>query len=446
MQEVYNFLNSLNINKNDTLIVGVSYGPDSMFLLYLLKTYFKDNRVVCAHVHHNHRKESDEEEKELKKYCIDNDIIFEYMKIESYTNDKFTEEEARSKRYEFFEELLRKYNSKYLFTAHHGDDLIETVLMRLVRGSSINGYAAISLVSNRDNYKLVRPLLYLTKDDILKECKENNIPFAIDITNLSDEQTRNRYRNNVLPFLKKENKGVHKKFLDFSSKLKEYNDFVNMYVDDIFERIVSDNIIDINKLLNEKDLIIKKVLEKFLYFNYGNDIKLISDKNVDLIIKMMKSNKSNDVIIMPKKKSIIKSYNKLYFDNNTEYNDYCMLLDDYTLLPNNYVIRRVDKRDNNSNYITLLNSKEIKMPLYVRNRLDGDKIEILNMSGSKKVKDIFIDEKIDKTLRKNYPVVVDSNGTILWIPGIKKSKYDKSKKGNYDIILKYDKEVYNESK
>ena len=115
MNEVYNFLKSLNIAKEDTLIVGVSFGPDSMFLLDLLKNKYKDNKIVCAHVHHNHRKESDMEALKLEEYCNKNNIVFEFYKIDKYTNNKFTEEEARHRRYYFFEKLINKYNSKYLF-------------------------------------------------------------------------------------------------------------------------------------------------------------------------------------------------------------------------------------------------------------------------------------------------------------------------------------------
>ena len=85
-------------------------------------------------------------------------------------------------------------------------------------------------------------------------------------------------------------------------------------------------------------------------------------------------------------------------------------------------------------------SSSIKLPLYVRNRVSGDKISVLNMDGTRKLKDIFIDEKIDKYEREIYPVVVDSLGNIVWLPGLKKTKYDRSKEGKYDIILKYCKE------
>ena len=112
-------------------------------------------------------------------------------------------------------------------------------------------------------------------------------------------------------------------------------------------------------------------------------------------------------------------------------------MEDKVLLPNNYTIERINTLDDTSNFVTAFSSKEISLPLYVRNKKDGDKIEILGLGGNKKIKDIFIDEKVDVSKRKNYPVVTDSNDSILWLPGLKKSKYDKSKNGKYDIILKY---------
>ena len=206
MKDVYKFLDSLHIKKEDIITVAVSYGPDSMFLLDLLKNKYKENKIICCHVHHNHREESNLEKDALEKYCMKNNIIFEFMKIDKYKNNKFTEEEARKKRYEFFDKVLKKYNSKYLFTAHHGDDLIETILMKISRGSSLKGYSGINLISKRDSYSIIRPLLYLTKDDINKACIKENIPFAVDNSNTSDEYKRNRYRKYVLPKLKDENK------------------------------------------------------------------------------------------------------------------------------------------------------------------------------------------------------------------------------------------------
>ena len=93
-----------------------------------------------------------------------------------------------------------------------------------------------------------------------------------------------------------------------------------------------------------------------------------------------------------------------------------------------------------NNYVCHLNSEEISLPLYVRNRKDGDYIEVLNLNGKKKIKDIFIDEKVPKGKRNNYPVVVDREDNVVWLPGLKKSKYDSLKTGKYDIILWYSEE------
>lgn len=439
MKEVFHFLDTLKIKDGDTIVVGVSYGPDSMFLLDLLKKKYVDNKIVCAHVHHNHRKESDEEARLLKEYCTNNDITFEMMKIESYTNDNFTEEEARIKRYNFFDGLMLKYNSKYLFTAHHGDDLSETILMRLVRGASISGYIGIKLESKRSNYEIVRPLLFLTKEDILSYCKDKKIPYAVDKSNESDLYTRNRYRNGVLKLLKKENKNVHEKFLKFSNELQEYENYIENVVNNNFEAIVNDGILNLDELSKMDDLIKKKIVEKFLLKEYREDIKEIDTKHLNAILEMINSDKSNTKLSMPLRKDIVKSYNKIYFDKTREYNSYCYVFDDFLEIPFGYV-KKIDKLTDTSNYTAAFNSDEISLPLYVRSKLDGDKMEVLNLNGSKKIKDIFINEKLDLSKRDNYPVLVDSIGRILWLPGIKKSKYDKSKTGNYDIILKYYKE------
>ena len=91
----------------------------------------------------------------------------------------------------------------------------------------------------------------------------------------------------------------------------------------------------------------------------------------------------------------------------------------------------------NSNYTLKINSKEIKMPIHIRNKQPGDKITLKGLNKSKKIKEIFINEKIPKEKRNTWPVVTDDNGQIIWLPGLKKSKFDKSNNENYDIIMRY---------
>ena len=161
---------------------------------------------------------------------------------------------------------------------------------------------------------------------------------------------------------------------------------------------------------------------------------------------MIKSDKKNTFIDLPGNIKLIKKYEYLEFkydDNKTV--DYKIELDNSNKLPNGYKIDIVETADSNSNYICRLNKDDITLPLYIRNRIDGDKIEIKNLNGSKKVKDIFIDKKINLEERNMWPIVVDANNVVVWLPGLKKSKFDKQKSQKYDIILKYYKEEeYNE--
>ena len=214
MKDTFNFLKEL-LDKESSIVIACSGGPDSMCLLHVINS-LKENlnlTIICAHVNHGLRIESENEAKFVKDYCDKNNIIFEYMKIEKYKNNKFSEEEGRQKRYLFFESVIDKYKASYLMTAHHGDDLIETILMRIVRGSNLKGYAGINRISKNDKYSILRPLLNLNKEDILKYLKKNDIKYVIDNSNDDEKYSRNRYRKRVLPFLKHEDKNIHLKFI-----------------------------------------------------------------------------------------------------------------------------------------------------------------------------------------------------------------------------------------
>jgi tRNA(Ile)-lysidine synthase len=170
---------------------------------------------------------------------------------------------------------------------------------------------------------------------------------------------------------------------------------------------------------------------------------LIESKHVDIIINSIFDDKSNVEISLPNEITMQRSYDVLMVKNKVFSDDYKIELKRETVFPFGRILA-LDETDKTDNYVCHLNSKKIKLPLYVRNKQDGDYIEILNLNGKKKVKDIFIDEKIDKNIRNTYPVVVDSEDNIIWIPGIKKSKYDSLKTGKYDIILWYSEEENNE--
>ncbi len=440
MNKVYDYLiNEIKLGNNDTIVVGCSGGPDSMALMYILMDIRKkiDIKIICAHVNHNVRIESKEEEKFLQEYCDANDIAFEAMTIEKYGDDNF-HNQARKIRYQFFDEIIEKYNAKYLMTAHHGDDLMETILMRIVRGSTLKGYAGFEKKVEKDNYTLVRPLIFVTKQELEDFDKEKNIPYVIDKSNFKGKYTRNRYRKTVLPFLKEEDPNVHNKFLKFSDTLIEYNNYIDKVLKREINRVYKDNVIDIDLFLENDLLIQKKIIFYIFEHLYQDDLYQINMTHVMEVINLMNSKHSNSSINLPGNYKAIKAYNELKISEEIDFiNNYEVEINEYVELPNNHTIKRVDEEEKNDNNVCRLLTNEITLPLYVRTRTLGDKMLLKKLNGKKKLKDIFIDAKVPINERDSWPVVVDSKNQILWIPGIKKSKFSKQKNENYDIILKY---------
>ena len=440
MEKVLLYLENLLKNK-DCIIVATSGGPDSMCLLHLL-CELKEKlslKLIVAHVNHKLRSESEEEALFVHKVCLENNIIYEYMEILEYNDDNL-ENDARIKRYEFFDKLANTYHAKYLMTAHHGDDLMETILMRLTRGSSLKGYSGFKKELKEKNYTIIRPLITETKKDIEEYMNNHHYKYYIDKSNFSDKYTRNRYRMHVLPFLKKEDPKVHCKFLKFSEELMEANNFIESYVKKLISQISDKNGIKIDELLKLDKFLLKKIVEYTLSQIYIDDLFLINDKHTNLIIGLIKSDKSNNKVNLPNNYLGIKSYNYYKIVKINKEDSYEYILKDELILPNHMVIKKLMEKIGKSNYIIRLNSKDIKLPIIVRSRQMGDKIEVKNLGGSKKIKDIYIDEKIPVEKRKEIPIVTDSNNTILWLPGVKKSKFDVESNGMYDIILSYEEE------
>ncbi len=423
--------------KNKTVIVSCSGGPDSMALLSIVNNIKDTNnvKVVVAHVNHKVREESDEEAQMVEEFAKQNNDIFELYEIKEYHDKTNFHEDARKIRYKFLKELKDKYNADYLLTAHHGDDLTETVLMRITRGSNLKGYIGFKEESDWENIKLLRPLIRRTKKYLEQYNIENNIPYRIDKTNYSDEYTRNRYRNEIIPLLKKEDENIHLKYLKLSTELNKYYQFVKELVKKEEKNIADDdgNII-VSKLLNLPSLYQEVLIGEMIADIQLNDYLPLNDSLFNDMLNVIKSSKTNALINLPNNYVFGKEYDKLVFKkkvDSVESIDY-ILENDY--IGNTFDIIFTDEFDSSNNCIAL-SKNDIKLPLKLRNRKNGDTIEVLNLNGKKKVNDIFIDSKVPSNKRNIYPLLVDSNDNILWIPGIKKSKFAKAKNEKYDIIL-----------
>lgn len=417
---------------NNFIVVGVSSGPDSMCLLNLLEQ--KTKKIVVCHINHNVRKESAIEEEYLKDYCTKHNLIFESMKITKYAETNF-ENEARKKRYNFYEKILSKYHSNKLFLAHHGDDQIETILMKIVRGSNLEGYAGIKEVSNVKNYQILRPLLKVTKEDIIKYNKSHNITYFVDSSNTNTDYTRNRYRKKILPILKEEDINVHKKFLKYSNTLLEYDNYIKSLVKKNINSIYINNIIYIDELLKLDNFLIKNTLYYILNDIYSNESNIVTEKHISNIIKLINNNKPNIIQNLPNNKIIVKEYNKILIKEKIiKENNYKIEI------ANNLIIKDlefniINNTENDNNYICRINTSNITLPLYFRNRIDGDYIILKGSNNKKKIKEIMIEKKLPISKRVTYPILIDSNNNIIWIPGIKKSKFCSKKNEKYDIII-----------
>lgn len=425
-------------HKEDTIVVGCSAGPDSMALIDMLlriREKYSLNLIV-AHVNHNLRKQSVQEEEYLRNYCEKKKVMFECMLITEYGDDNF-HNEARNIRYDFFEKVVYKYHANYLMTAHHGDDLVETVLMRITRGSNLNGYSGFKKIVDKGEYKIVRPLLSYTKQELEDYDKKNHVMYYIDDSNAKDKYTRNRYRKYVLPFLKEEDSNIHLKYLKFSTVLNEANQFIEHERDKALKKVINNNILKIDLFKELDPFIQKEILYYMMNDFYQDDLILINDKHIELLLNLIYSNRANAFVNLPNEVIATKTYQELELKKvTTEITTYEVELSKYVLLPNHHVIEEVADLAGSGNDTCRLLSSEINLPLTVRTRRFGDRMSIKG-NGTKKIKDIFIDKKVSSSERDLWPVVVDSKGVVVWLPGLKKSKYDKKKTEKYDIILRY---------
>ena len=203
-------------------------------------------------------------------------------------------------------------------------------------------------------------------------------------------------------------------------------------------KVVAFDKLNLHEYRKLDSLLQKRVIEYILKKEYQDDINYINEKHLQKVLEICQNKKANATLNLPKKKRLIKSYNVLFFEEKENASKNPQILNEYVELDENQKIIKMTSCDiKKSNYILRLNSQEIELPLYIRYRENSDKMMIKNLNGSKKLKDIFINEKISLSKRDNWPIVVDNKNRILWIPGVKKSNFDKNIDEFYDIIYKY---------
>ena len=320
-EKVLNTINKYNmIQSGDGIVIGVSGGPDSMTLLNILNNLKEklNIKLYVAHINHSIREEADAETEYVKEFCkkIDVEFFAKKVKVEEIAKElkMGTEEAGRNIRYEFFEEVAHKVGANKIATAHNLNDNAETVLMNIMRGTSVSGLKGIDKV--RDG-KYIRPIIECSRAEIEEYCKEKNLNPRYDKSNNENIYTRNKIRNLLIPFLQKEfNPNIVEGINRLSQIAIEEEQFINKVVEKEYEKlqIAVDNTIILNlKEFNKLDYVIKAKLILYTISKVYGKTSGIEKKHIDDIIKLCDNNIGNKYLTPQKGIKIYVKKGKIFF-------------------------------------------------------------------------------------------------------------------------------------
>lgn len=416
MKKILNHIqNNALIDIDKPVVVAVSSGVDSMVLLDILLHF--NYQCIIAHINHQKRIESNDEYTFLKTYAKKANIPFEGLLLEA--NNANFHDEAHYKRLRFFKTVAKKHNTNQVVLAHHLDDQIETILMRIVRGTRFENYAGIKEKYMEDNVFFIRPLLAITKNDILEYAKNHKIQYFEDTSNKEDTYTRNRYRHHIIPSIEKENPNYRDKISQLSDMITHASSLVQTECDTYIKSLKTLDYINIDGF-NTLNKLVKIAVLTYLINTVSKNTIEVSYHQYESMIELCESDKPNQFLTLNETYSFIKNYDTFSIKPlkkpttiNVEINDYGT----YQVTDKiSYIITPNKIGQNNRNYFELWYNGLV-FPLYLRNRVNGDKMQL--KVGTKKVKDILIDQKIPIQLRDSLVLLAD-NESVLWIPGIKK--------------------------
>ncbi|HQL67168.1 MAG TPA: tRNA lysidine(34) synthetase TilS, partial [Caldisericia bacterium] len=305
------------IDEKDRILVGLSGGPDSIFLLYILHNYF-NNQLIIAHINHKLRGvDSDLDEKFVRtisqKLKIPLYVIREDIRKLSNENKKSIEEVGREVRFSFFDKTLKVENFNKIALGHNLDDNVETILINFIKGSGTKGL--IGIPEKRDN--IIHPIINIKKEEILKFLEENKIEYRVDKTNFEIDFLRNKVRNYLLPIIEKEfNKNFKEKILSLSNILKVEDRFLDNLVENIKNDLMEfeDDFIKIdNKKFQKLDLSLKRRLIRKAIDYFNRDLREYPLEHIDKVISL-ENKKTGKEIELPFNLIAVKDKNKIIIE------------------------------------------------------------------------------------------------------------------------------------
>ena len=441
------------IDSGDKVVVAVSGGPDSMCLLHILYSLKEELKIelVAAHVNHCLRgEEADADEAYVRNFCSSLGIEFYSKKIDIH---KIAEERnlscetaGREVRYDFFQELLTKLNAEKIALAHNANDQAETVLMRIMRGSGMEGLVGIKPV--RDNI-YIRPIINILRTDIEAYCIENNLNPRIDKSNLENIYNRNKVRLELIPYIQDNfNKDIVNTLIRLSQTIGKDNEYLEKLTEERYKLYV----ISVGKrkvirkeAFSEPDAILTRVIRLAL-LNLIGTLKNFEKLHIYEVINIAHRSTGKRAIL-PNGVSVVNNYGdielsvkdgeKLENNNKEEFKIYINKVNDVQYGKYKISAKMVDSEKilnfKNKILTKYFDYDKIKGDITLRYRKDGDRFTPLGMSGSKKLKDIFIDMKIPQEERNKIPLICFGED-IGWIVGYRVSDKYKVTNESKNII------------
>ncbi len=434
------------ITEGDRSLVCVSGGPDSVFLLHCLKDLKKKYKLELsiAHVNHNLRAgESDLEEAFVHKLSLDLRMPFYKCSVPTgliAAEEKLSiEEAARNLRYNFFSNICHIHKIKKIILAHTKDDQVETIIMRILRGTGIKGLCGMRFKSRMGKLNLVRPLLEIEKQDILRYLEKNKIKYMIDSSNLKTDYFRNKIRLEIIPMLEHYSPQIKESIFRIGVAAKQADDILQEKVKRIFSKIVTvkqkkafyvDKQLFLKLPLVLRSGIIRKIISDLKGDLNGMDFKhvqIIDDfickidskgKHLDLPRAVFVEKSRKFVCFQDKNKKSARSFKMihrmLYLDKELKIPELNLSLKAAKVKK-----AKVEKHlKNHSANVEYFDLDKMDFPLDVRLRKAGDLFHPLGGKGRKKLKKFFIDQKIEDE-QKDCTVLVVSSGIIAWVIGMR---------------------------
>jgi tRNA(Ile)-lysidine synthase len=436
---------------NDRILIGVSGGPDSVTLLNVLLSLKKRYKLsfFIAHLDHMLRGEESDKDvnfvknlaKELGLSCeVKSCNLTEIAQKEHLT----LEEAARKYRYKFYLETTKKFKANKIALGHNADDQVETILMRFLRGTGLEGLMGIPPVRG----KIIRPLIECSREEIEGYCKENKIEYRVDSSNKEVVYFRNKIRLELLPLLSKGyNKNIKDVILRLRSIVSEVSAYLNQETELLFKEVARREnpetvIINLKKFTSLPLALKRRIIRKSIEVVKGN-LYSISFRHNNEILKLTEHQLGEKEIYLPDNLMAKKIYGKMIIYKKRISQDqteripipweYDILIPGKTEIKSlgmKVEIKKIDSADikpslyftrkkSKGEFLEFIDYNKIKPPIKLRNRRSGDKFYPLKMKGLKKVKDFFIDNKIPKSHRDLIPILVDNKDQIIWIMGMR---------------------------